>query len=322
MRARRQGPAGRVQAVASATYGQTDKQAAMATNDVAAQKACATAITKASKLRGRADEILGRQGLSQDKFDVAVRLLAKAASTLALADQADAGVQLESGLVSAVQARAASGRVVEAPGADDGAALAADAGDTATAGDRAVEGGGEGAAETLPAALPTTFDRQYAAFALERKRDETDDANFPPNLHAACELLSRVGAAGQLQQCMQCINAYLKILQQGPDGKTTQSMGRACICWNCGHVGLPFNAAKCGEGSEVPGDCKMCRNTEQTNFVRVAKPDGTIIPWIEAKTGMSGRGKRVKPNEKCPCGSGKKYKRCCGQFQEAVVGGI
>ena len=24
------------------------------------------------------------------------------------------------------------------------------------------------------------------------------------------------------------------------------------------------------------------------------------------------RSKRVKPNEPCPCGSGKKYKKCCG----------
>ena len=23
-------------------------------------------------------------------------------------------------------------------------------------------------------------------------------------------------------------------------------------------------------------------------------------------------GKKVKPNEPCPCGSGKKYKKCCG----------
>ncbi len=39
---------------------------------------------------------------------------------------------------------------------------------------------------------------------------------------------------------------------------------------------------------------------------QVAKPDAPNAGSPEA------RGKKVGPNEPCPCGSGKKYKRCCG----------
>jgi uncharacterized protein YecA (UPF0149 family) len=27
--------------------------------------------------------------------------------------------------------------------------------------------------------------------------------------------------------------------------------------------------------------------------------------------------KKVKPNDKCPCGSGKKFKKCCGEVKKA-----
>ena len=30
------------------------------------------------------------------------------------------------------------------------------------------------------------------------------------------------------------------------------------------------------------------------------------------------RGKKIGPNHRCPCGSGKKYKRCCGRRREMV----
>jgi len=223
----------------------------------------AASLVKAGKLRARADEILGREGLSPDKFDMAVRLLDKAAAALALADPADAGTQAETGLLAATQARVAAARTTaplcvpasqerplsRAPGAaaPDGKASETAAAAAGVAGDAAGLASSSGIG-----ALPTEFDRQYAACVVERKADEEGDRNFPPTLYAACELFARVGAAAQLRACMTCTSAYVRVLHAGPDGKTAQSMGRACVCWLCGHVGLPHNADRCVmEGTAV-----------------------------------------------------------------------
>ena len=32
----------------------------------------------------------------------------------------------------------------------------------------------------------------------------------------------------------------------------------------------------------------------------------------EEETNQPQTGKKIRPNEPCPCGSGKKYKKCCG----------
>ena len=41
---------------------------------------------------------------------------------------------------------------------------------------------------------------------------------------------------------------------------------------------------------------------------QVAKPDAPNAGSPEAKA----ESKKVGPNDPCPCGSGKKYKKCCG----------
>ena len=74
----------------------------------------------------------------------------------------------------------------------------------------------------------------------------------------------------------------LGTLAAGPDGKTTQRLGRACVCWGCGFVGLPTNAAHCSEkGSSPAGVCAGCGGDEQTNFVQGIRADGAKLPWIE-----------------------------------------
>ena len=37
------------------------------------------------------------------------------------------------------------------------------------------------------------------------------------------------------------MDAQIKILEQGPDGKTQHRLGSGAVCWGCGHVGLPRN---------------------------------------------------------------------------------
>ena len=92
----------------------------------------------------------------------------------------------------------------------------------------------------------------------------------------------------------------------GPTGREKQRLGRGCVCWGCGHVGLPRNAdavspkvwshpnrltparpnptstpAKAGV-AEPAGVCAACGDGGATNFVTVVDPRGATVPWIEA----------------------------------------
>jgi uncharacterized protein YecA (UPF0149 family) len=40
--------------------------------------------------------------------------------------------------------------------------------------------------------------------------------------------------------------------------------------------------------------------------LRAPRNPGNPLEWVS--------GKRLGPNDKCPCGSGKKHKKCCGRF--------
>ena len=144
-----------------------------------------------------------------------------------------------------------------------------------------------------------------------------------------------------------CVDAFFDVLQLGPDGKTSHAVGRACLCWQCGHVGIPTNIDKCARGIKVAGVCAnpACASDAATNFVRPVRPGGDVVPWIELKARASQEavkaaanqerqmeqqrgGKRDGPaqpkkasrvgrNAPCPCGSGKKYKKCCGKRKSA-----
>lgn len=196
------------------------------------------------------------------------------------------------------------------------------------------------------------IDRKYAAFKVEPKKDEVGDPNFPPHLHAAFELFCMTRNFALAKRLKQCTDAFLEILSKGPDGTSSQSMGRAAVCWGCGYVGLPKNA---DAGKNSVAECSGCTSDEQTNYVQVKQPDGSVVPWMENKVGMEAEkaeaaagaaeqekaadaaeaaadaaadaaeqdGKKpdsddkktmgkVKPNEPCRCSSGKKFKKCCG----------
>ena len=74
--------------------------------------------------------------------------------------------------------------------------------------------------------------------------------------------------------------------EKGPDGRTTLSMGRGCICWNCGYVGLPKNADVVHKTNVTPaGVCGNCGENDQTNFVRPTKnsKDDEEMPWMQLK---------------------------------------
>ena len=169
--------------------------------------------------------------------------------------------------------------------------------------------------------MQRSLDSRFASISIDRKSDENEDKNFPPNCYAAMQLFLMCGMSDQAQRCGNIITSYLRTLEVGPDGKTSHNIGRACICWNCGHVGLPSNRKKCSKdgGYKVKPKCSSCKEKEQTNWIRVTSKDGKFIPFMELKSVASkeaiaaaaGAEKKVKRNDKCPCGSGKKYKKCC-----------
>jgi hypothetical protein len=128
------------------------------------------------------------------------------------------------------------------------------------------------------------IDRQYSNFKLIRKEDELDDENFPKSLHNVAELFVRLQMIDHVSQMHKCVETFKKILENGPDGKQTNGLGQAILCFNCGFVGLP-------KGGDIGMECSSCREEEQTNKIIVKQPDGTIVPWIESKIAPDGKGK-------------------------------
>ena len=173
------------------------------------------------------------------------------------------------------------------------------------------------------------LDQRFFSITIDRKSDEMEDKNFPPHCYAAMQLFLMCGMSDQAQKCGEIVTTYLRTLETGPDGKTSHNIGRACICWNCGHVGLPSNRKKCSKegGYKVKPKCSSCKEKEQTNWIRVTSKDGKFVPFMELKSVASkealaaaaGAEKKVKRNDKCPCGSGKKYKKCCLKSKKSSV---
>jgi len=71
-----------------------------------------------------------------------------------------------------------------------------------------------------------------------------------------------------------------------------------------------------GPGSEEDAQSrqKQARALQQmTKREEVAKVTGTNRDETKKKEPVRRKGKKIMPNDPCPCGSGKKYKQCCGK---------
>lgn len=80
---------------------------------------------------------------------------------------------------------------------------------------------------------------------------EEKETNMPRNLHNAAELLVATKQRNSLNRMHGTTSTMLATLKAGPDGQTTQSMGRAAICWLCGYTGVRYthsdrHALNCG----------------------------------------------------------------------------
>ena len=135
-----------------------------------------------------------------------------------------------------------------------------------------------------PKRVSLQFDARFATFKVEPNDDgEGKSPNFPRNLHNAAELFVHLQHKESAERLHSCVRRCLTTLEAGPDGKSGQRLGRACICWACGHVGLPRNASECRDkGPKPAGVCANCGDAGQTNFVKGVGKDGKVLPWIEA----------------------------------------
>ena len=60
------------------------------------------------------------------------------------------------------------------------------------------------------------------------------------------------------------------------------------------------------------------RPTQEVKRQKVAKETGTSAPDKSVKKQPVRSEKKAGPNDPCPCGSGKKYKKCCMQKDKAA----
>ena len=127
-----------------------------------------------------------------------------------------------------------------------------------------------------------TIDTKLSSIAVVPKADEKGDANFPRNLHNAAELFLRVGHVGSARKLNVACTKLFECYAQGPGG-LHMKMGNGCVCWACGHAGLPANAdADPTQGGASPV-CASCGEASQTNFVRFTGEGKKELPWVELR---------------------------------------
>ena len=181
----------------------------------------------------------------------------------------------------------------------------------------------------------------FGSIKIEPNDEEEDaNSNFPRNLHNAAELFVVTGQTSAGARLAAATNAMLNIYSEISDGMTNYSMGRGCICWTCGHAGLPANRDELSEtdvgaavyrsGRAAPRarkragpapECGACESSSATNFLTVLRATGgapsksaTAIPWIQRKEGTGALdGMKAKLREGAGAGTVSGSARCSSE---------
>ena len=138
--------------------------------------------------------------------------------------------------------------------------------------------------EKLKAATSTVIKPSFANIKVEPKEEEKNESRFPRNLHNACELFVMTNQHGSALRASACINKYLDLLASNPDGTSKNNIGRACVCWLCGYVGIPKNINEIPEKdgyTNIMPICKKCNSSQQTNFIKPLDKNNKEIPFME-----------------------------------------
>ena len=107
------------------------------------------------------------------------------------------------------------------------------------------------------------------------------------------------------------------------------------------HFGMTCDGCSCNPMQGFRWHCTQCANHDLCNTCHEAFKSGSLLhknkintvskkiedhkfvrevsdgfkPFVKDESGPK-VGKKVKPNESCPCGSTKKYKKCCGDLSK------
>jgi len=84
------------------------------------------------------------------------------------------------------------------------------------------------------------------------------------------------------------------------------------ICESCY---AKFQAGEMFQDPALQRVNKVSNMVEDHEFKTHAEKDSSFEPMVSniKKQAPKVAGKKIKPNEQCPCGSGTKYKKCCGK---------
>ena len=139
--------------------------------------------------------------------------------------------------------------------------------------------------------VPAAFN---AFEVFPRDEEEERDERMPKTIGHAYLVFVQTGEKESAERCRSCMESFLHILTAGPTGSLVVNVGQACLCWECGHVGIPVNAEELDNESTVQvkrrmppfAICKQCRSGERTNFI-IGRQEGaadSFIPFIELST--------------------------------------
>lgn len=145
----------------------------------------------------------------------------------------------------------------------------------------------------------TTVDipSQYGAFdILARDVTEEGDAKMPKTVGHGLLLLTQTGESAAADMLRLCMDRYLALLAAGPSGSLIVNVGQACLCWDCGFIGLPGNSDELEATAEAEGQvrsrmpeagphaqCRHCSRADRTNYIIGRQADGPL-PFLEAST--------------------------------------
>lgn len=131
------------------------------------------------------------------------------------------------------------------------------------------------------------IEAKIAAMKLQQAKEAEQKSNFFGD-HAGITC-DGCGAAivGYRYKCKECANhdCCETCYDAWVGGKVTNSLGKQAI-------------------SLKPEDHRLCLHKDKNFSALVKKADGA--PALTEK-----KAAKTKPNDPCPCGSGKKYKKCC-----------
>jgi hypothetical protein len=142
------------------------------------------------------------------------------------------------------------------------------------------------AEEDEMAAKRKEIEEKVAALKLARAKEaEQKSTYFGDHVGITCDGCGS-GIVGYRYKCKSCANHD--------------------VCETC------FDAWAGGKGTMTNGLSKQTISSNPADHAFVLHKEKSMKPLVKGGSAPAKAAPKVKPNDPCPCGSGKKYKKCCG----------